>query len=125
MTRQEMFNHVATKILEQGGPAWSVQGCVYRTADGKKCAAGWLIPDELYKTDMEGLRFHSYAWREMGLSQGLPEYLTSEDIFIRILQTAHDGATDDEQKGFGNFISRFKLRMSEIAGAYELNAMPN
>ncbi|MDX1964335.1 MAG: hypothetical protein SFX18_14375 [Pirellulales bacterium] len=65
MTKQETFDIVYRHLLTQGQKSISrVVGsenfgkCAYRGADGAKCAAGVLIPDEAYKPSYEG---HSVA----------------------------------------------------------------
>lgn len=59
MNAQEIFDTVASHLLQQGRKAVSVLGsCRYRiTAPADvvlKCAIGCLIPDELYNPEMEG-----------------------------------------------------------------------
>ena len=63
MTNQELYNRVVAHLLAQGCAAkeWVVHFrgiqsklCRYRTADGKKCAVGCLIPDDRYTPDLEG-----------------------------------------------------------------------
>lgn len=62
MTNQELFNRVVAHLRAQGCAAkeWVTHPnsraylCRYRTADGKKCAVGCLIPDERYIPDLEG-----------------------------------------------------------------------
>lgn len=54
MTAQEVFETVATHLLKQGGQARNEEGCAYRAPDGSKCAAGCLIPDDLYDPSIEG-----------------------------------------------------------------------
>lgn len=57
MSAQEAFDIVVRGLASQG---WKQSrrgtrgSCVYRSPDGLKCAAGWLIPDEKYDSDMEG-----------------------------------------------------------------------
>lgn len=55
MNLQEIFNKVYTGLRDQGFErAVNERGnCMYRAPDGKKCAFGHLIPDELYKPEME------------------------------------------------------------------------
>lgn len=49
LTAQEALDMVTTHLLRQGAKAISEHGkCSYRTSDGKKCAVGALIPDEMY-----------------------------------------------------------------------------
>ncbi len=51
---QAIFDFVVQKIWEQGGPARSGSSCLYRHPNGRKCALGWLIPDDEYRGTMEG-----------------------------------------------------------------------
>jgi hypothetical protein len=59
-TIQEMFNTVYLGLASQGFERSLKKGgkpisnyCVYRSEDGKKCAAGWLITDEEYDKSFE------------------------------------------------------------------------
>ncbi len=55
MTKQEMFDTVATHLFSQGKQALYGDGtCAYRGDEGTKCAIGCLIPDDVYTEDMEG-----------------------------------------------------------------------
>ena len=54
MNNQEIFNKVATHLLTQSDKALDEKGdCMYRGLNGTSCAAGCLIPDELYEPEME------------------------------------------------------------------------
>jgi len=55
MTRQEWFDTSVRGLRAQGGPSvCEVSGfCVYRGPEGRKCAIGFLIPDEKYDILME------------------------------------------------------------------------
>lgn len=62
MNTQEAFTTVARHLLSQKERALKSNPnnplspiCAYRTEDGKKCAVGCLIPDELYLKEMEDL----------------------------------------------------------------------
>lgn len=58
MTRQEIFNKVATHLLTQNKkamrPSVMGSGCVYKTDAGLRCAIGCLIPDEHPGLDFDG-----------------------------------------------------------------------
>lgn len=61
MNTQEAFTTAARHLLTQKERAIKsnfnnllVSMCAYRGEDGKKCAVGCLIPDELYLKEMEG-----------------------------------------------------------------------
>ena len=58
MKKQEIFDKVATHLLKQGARSEVVfHGigilCRYRGAEGRTCAMGCLISDELYVKEME------------------------------------------------------------------------
>ena len=54
--KQETFNRVIGGLLKQGCQSKDVYDqCMYRTADGRKCAAGMLIPDADYSPELEGI----------------------------------------------------------------------
>jgi hypothetical protein len=60
MELQEIYDKVKAHLLAQGKPSKNDSGdCLYRGNDGYKCAAGCLIPDELYVPKMEGQKFSS------------------------------------------------------------------
>ena len=52
---QQQFNEVYIHLMTQMKKSVSEDGkyCLYRGDDGLKCAAGVMIPDEKYTTDME------------------------------------------------------------------------
>lgn len=55
MTKQEIFDKVASHLLTQNERSISENGmCLYRGPRGLKCAAGFLIPDDVYNFEMEG-----------------------------------------------------------------------
>ena len=57
MNNQEAFDTVVAHLRKQGRPSVfpsnALRGCAYRGADGLKCAAGCLIPDEMYSIHFE------------------------------------------------------------------------
>ena len=56
MTNQEAFDKVKAHLLLQNSRAlYKNHGCRYKDQDGKKCAVGCLIPDELYEDRFEAL----------------------------------------------------------------------
>lgn len=56
MTKQELFDKVATHLLKQRRVSRLTNSgsCAYRGVEGTSCAIGCLIPDELYEKNMEG-----------------------------------------------------------------------
>lgn len=53
MTKQEIFDRVATHLLTQGEPAVENNECRY-SYYGLKCAVGCLITEEAYTPNIEG-----------------------------------------------------------------------
>ena len=59
MNGQTMFDHIARHLLRQGRPCRLRSGddsapCLYRRDDDTACAVGSIIPEALYRPDMEG-----------------------------------------------------------------------
>src|ERR1700690_1772536 len=54
MNMQELFDTVVAHLRQQNAQSLKHGACAYRGDDGKKCAAGCLIPDEEYNPTMEG-----------------------------------------------------------------------
>lgn len=103
MNKQEVFNKVSEHLIAQGcksiGPA-SAAICSYRSSGGRKCAIGCLIPDEMYKLDMD-----SRSVNVICLLAAYPEIssLFSEDMlldtrFLSVLQRTHDRYPVEEWK---------------------------
>ena len=85
MTDQELADKVLTSLRLQGRPSGSVfdaYSCAYRRfeEDGTvlKCAAGWLIQDEVYDPMIEGAPVLS-----VGQTQGLPPATGPEQVAAR------------------------------------------
>lgn len=96
MTNQEVFDHVARHLLEQGARSVQEIGgrrrpymCNYRGARGLSCAVGCLIPDALYDPSMEGDRADD-AVGPMGPHSDRFDYLHGAMPLLRSLQEVHD-----------------------------------
>ena len=109
-SEQEIFDKVAVHLLTQKKKAvddGNAGFCMYRAPDGGKCAVGCLIPDEDYRTSMEGEsvaylsdHFESCAW--------MYKYL---DLLCK-LQGLHDNFTPSE----------WPLALREIATDFKLTS---
>lgn len=93
MTRQQMFNTAYHGLAAQGftqSMRPDGEGCAYRGQDGKRCALGYLIPDNVYNPEWDGPDGTSAYF--------LAEYDTTNVIcranqqFLVQLQTVHDCA---------------------------------
>lgn len=101
--KQQIFDIVLAGITAQNAFARDNNGCRYRTKNGLKCAAGMLIPDDIYQASMESLSVgvigHKYdLWPE--------EF----NLFVRRLQRMHDMHSE----AGGDFIG-WRQKMAEFA----------
>lgn len=99
MTQQEIFDTVVRALGKQGKPALDERGkCLYRAPDGSKCAAGHLIPDDVYKRSME---FQTI--RKVIADTPELKHLAPNSNILMDLQSAHDsgfnrgGITDADE----------------------------
>ena len=59
---QDVFDIVAWHLLDQNERSTSCDGkCLYRAADGKRCAIGWIMPDDVYMLSFESMGVHDLA----------------------------------------------------------------
>lgn len=89
MTRQELFDRVATHLLEQDekseGVGQGVYRCLYRGPNELRCAIGVLIPNDKYNPSFEGCPCTDKDIQEAA-------GLGGEDINLALqLQDIHDG----------------------------------
>ena len=114
MSKQEIFNKVMTHLFTQGKPAKTRKGdCRYRTKNGLKCAAGVLIPDEMYRTTMEEkciydvCKYYSDVHRHLG----------EENIgLIASLQDLHDGLYGNDVWWTTNNMRKAAREIAEMFG---------
>jgi hypothetical protein len=74
--------------LDQDKIARGSSGCSYRSKNGRACAVGLIIPDQLYKPEMEGRSAYGLFCQFSGLSSIIPAGLTGDDLFE--IQGVHD-----------------------------------
>jgi hypothetical protein len=116
MTRQEIFDKVVSHFAVQREAAAEYWMCMYRTPDGRKCAIGALIPDEVYSKRLEDksvgtllLEFPDIM-RASGLSDG-------DLCFLFALQDVHDGCASSNKP----FLNYFSHSMRLLADIYKLD----
>lgn len=114
MTNKQIFDIIYNGILEQGGPAINFEHeyIEYRSKNGRKCALGQLIPDEIYKPFFE-------RWNVEEIPE-VVEFFESKGYdleFIKELQTIHDESVQscDSEKSDDQFLSIFKRKMIDFA----------
>lgn len=88
MTKQEMFDIVVPALLRQGVKSLDFTGgkCQYRGTDGRKCAVGHLIPDEIYVGWMELYNVQDLSARSLELR----EIFDGKYNFLHRLRLIHD-----------------------------------
>jgi hypothetical protein len=87
-TEQQVFDTVTSHLLKQNKKSLDEEGmCVYRNSAGLSCAAGCLITDEVYESDMENVNWN-------GIASGRTAYQVSKNHIglILDLQKLHDKA---------------------------------
>ena len=92
MTPQEIFNKVATHLFTQGtramlDPECESGQCMYRGPNGSKCAVGVLIPDKLYRKNMETFTINGLLDDEKVV---LPAWMAENRELLWALQSTHD-----------------------------------
>jgi hypothetical protein len=115
---QNTFNTVVEHLRRQGRQSIRGHSCLYRGPEGRKCAAGWLIPDDLYEPEMEGTLVSTGTLDSNGderpdtlnaVSRVLRE-LGHDLELVRHLQSVHDAGTPDEwERRFCDLSQTFEL----------------
>lgn len=96
MNNQEIFNHVkhhllvVQKVKAEATNQNGMKKCVYRSPDGRKCAIGCLIPDNMYKPDFEEVgSINSVLWiRGNNNIEFIPEHHEDYTVeFFKVLDS--------------------------------------
>ncbi len=127
-SNQATFDLVLNAIRSQGKPSVAKIGrlegpaflrCCYRGEDGAKCAAGCLIPDDLYSDDLELSNADDKKVSNILIGSGF------EPTFVRKLQCVHDAAARDGDclKINPNFLRDFEGGMKILAVNHSLQYM--
>ena len=117
VTAQEVFDVAVEGVILQGGPSVSGKSCVYRARNGRECAAGQLIPDEIDYKLMEG---NSFGGTRCSLSATLAKHFR----LVADLQCTHDEASSHNLKDDRGFLNDFARRVSVLARAHNLTVPP-
>lgn len=118
MNNQEAFNTVLHALRKQGVPSASADtgNCLYRHK-GRKCAAGHLIPDDLYDRSMEGKTIQSV----LNAFWSVSAHLAGVDIgLLQQMQWVHDDAARTRRP----LDDQWEQAMSHIASYYGLVYTP-
>lgn len=115
---QETFDTVVAHLRKQGKQAKAQMldcegdeyvGCAYRTPEGLKCAAGFLLPDELYHPDMEGKNCNPNTAVGRALA-GLGYHLP----LVEALQGVHDNSPTYWEPNLARVAGNFKLSYTAV-----------
>lgn len=120
MTKQQMFDIVWAHFVTNKNPlsiavdpVTEESACRYRGPNGEKCAVGVLLPDELYRPEMDGPAMavgNLLKW----YGDALPPWMHAEQEFLAALQAAHDEVFD-----FGGS-SDIEVALRDVAQHYGL-----
>lgn len=95
MTPLEIATTTIQGLINQGGPAWGIYHCLYRTPEGRKCVVGQLISDEDYIPQMEDNTIDElFDITIFGATINFPPYFREHIQLLRDLQTLHDKHTE-------------------------------
>ncbi len=92
LTNQQYFDNALLGVRAQGyEPSTQEGNCRYRGDEGRKCGAGFSIPDSVYDPDMEGKRIDDVIceWEKVRV---LLDYVNQ--ILVRRVQGIHDSLVD-------------------------------
>lgn len=107
MTKQAVFDQVAKHLLTQKAKSHSEGCCAYRGDYDRKCAVGCLIPDNVYRKDLEGSTVKSDRFKSTLRQLGLESCVQ----LLKDLQVVHDQADP----------SYWKRRLTTLADGWDLN----
>ena len=124
LNRQLIIDTIYPLLEEQGCSSMDPRGqyCQYRGVDNRKCAVGFLIPDENYSEEMDRSNLTaanekireaiSTEYGEVDLEQG-------DAIFLNDVQSyMHDSLPEGDRS---KFLSELELNTREICERYGLN----
>jgi hypothetical protein len=95
MTAQDMFNHAAGHLLTQGRRSTrpTSRMCLYRDHTGGACGVGALIPEALYREDMEQRQSSDlihFCWSLGGVYTAFAQKLHAHRDLLKAIQRTHD-----------------------------------
>ena len=92
-SQEEVFEHIVWHMLKQGDMSEAGDGtCVYRAADGKRCAAGSLFTAKQYH-DLKIEQYEGRTWRNLVNDRLAPNDHVN---LIKELQSVHDNGGPDK-----------------------------
>ncbi|WP_322092780.1 hypothetical protein [Paraburkholderia bannensis] len=114
LDHQDVFDVIGWRLLFQNARALAADGmrCMYRAPNGKRCAIGWIIPDDLYSPEFEfkGVRDIAAGLAETDYGRDFAAFVGDHVAMLCDLQGLHDAYP----------VSDWPLRLRLIAQKYEL-----
>jgi hypothetical protein len=99
MTEQEYYDLLVKSATDGTFPSGEIHpigfNCLYRTRDGRKCAAGLLMSDSDYDRSMEGRDFVDLMDEHPELKECIPKGMNSEIVWQ--IQGCHDRNAKDKK----------------------------
>ena len=115
MNAQEIFDTACAGVIAQGMQSVNGDVCMYRSERKGvklKCAAGHLIPDEMYESGMERA-----TWDKLVQLYDMSHFAGHQNLIIS-LQCSHDFCVHEDGE---LFIEEFIKEARYVAEKYELN----
>lgn len=117
---QQVFDHIAWHMLKQGERCTrgNSRECVYRDGEGRACAVGAIIPDEVYDPAMEQrgicdlMALLSMPRFQGPQHQAFGEVLRAHGVMLLYLLRAHDQVSP----------VNWPIELRNIAATLELHA---
>ncbi len=124
---QDYFTRAVEGLASQGFAQSKdgIGGCSYRGTAGRRCALGWLIPDDAYTADMEFADSYGLVLSAIGVPAARCDaYGSPAARWFSGLQDAHD-TVDSEHRRYpvGSFsvAEAMKQRLREFAAKWNLD----
>lgn len=117
-TKQMLFDKMWRGLESQGWErSMGGAGCVYRGEEGRKCAVGHCIPDDVYDPMMEGYGVDDVADKFDEVVDALPFFRNTHILdFLYDAQDAHDNAPIDMKERFRELAAEHGLTIpGEVA----------
>jgi hypothetical protein len=112
-SEQEIFDTVALHLIKQGKQSIDADGnCLFRGPNGLKCAVGCLIPDEVYRPEME-----DESVSDLMCNYDALNFLNPNALLLSKLQSAHDR----EHPEYQTWMDAVILHLRKIAEKYNLS----
>lgn len=117
MNNQQIFDTVWKHFVTNNSRSGMHEGkCMLRTPDGRKCAAGILIPDDKYDPSLDDEQYQAEAcW-----SERVAGLIRMDVVFLSELVDCHDRATSGMRYAELGFNGAIKENLERLAEEYSL-----